>query len=316
MDHPFQVGQNYRNREGEYQVIQLDDESMTIRYSSGESLGKEIRSDIAMQQRIWENLEIEQEIEESDSQRAKTAPTRKRKRSTRRKASFAGFTESDFGSLGGSSWRGKQALGGLLADYLRDQTGIPFQSWGVRRRLEVHIARPDKYDFGSPLPCAKLFVYTHEDLNFGYYIETPEDDPMNGSPEKYEHWNSFRDKLENRAAMQSVLLEPMLNHGLRMTDLYNSDPDSSEFGGALQCEFQFREGSLQWHRNGTPNWESVEPQVMFDRISKLPEERWVDLHIFKTIPQDEAIAQGSSIIQPILETLRSLVPLYQMTVEK
>lgn len=311
MNHPFGISQYYRNREGEYQVIDMDDEMMTIRYMSG----KTIRSDISFQQRIWENLEIEQQIEDEKLASEVPRATSSNQNRSRSEPKFTGFQESDFGLLEGSTWRSRQTLGGVLVNYLRDQTGVPFQSWGVRRRLEMHIARPDRYDFDVPLPRAKLFVYTHDDLDFGFYIETPASSASNESSEKYRQWNRFRSKLEARQTMQSVLMEPMLNHSLRMTDYYNSDPNSPEFGGALGCEFRVKDGSLQWYRNEVHHWDPVTPEAMFQRISKLPEDRWVDLHIFNTIAREEAIRLGNGVIDRILETLRALVPMYQMTVD-
>lgn len=312
MAHSFKLGTHYRNREGEYQVVEIHGDEMTIRYSAG----KTIRTDISTQQRILDNLEIENDIAEDErlrSERSKREPrdTQVVRGSTPK---FEGFSAADFGSLEGSSWRGRDALGGVLRDYLQAQTGVHFQSWAVRRRLEVHLARPDKYDFDAPLPCAKLFVYTHDDLAFGYYIETPSRQGEQDSPDRYRHWQNFRNGLTIQSTMQSVLLEPMLNHGLRMADLYKRDHIASDFGGALQCEFQFRDGSLQWYRRDVPRWEAIAPSSMFERLSRLPEDEWVDLHIFKTISQEDAIALGASVLNPILDTLRALVPLYQMTV--
>lgn len=313
MTHSFKLGSHYQNREGEYQVIDVHGDEMTIRYTSGKS----IRTDISTQQRILDNLEIENDIAEDERLRAERGKrglgdTPVERGSTPK---FEGFSAADFGSLEGSSWRGRGALGGVLRDYLRAQTGVSLQSWAVRRRLELHLARPDRYDFDAPLPSAKLFVYTHDDLAFGYYIETPSRQGERETPERYRHWQNFRNGLIKQSTMQSVLLEPMLNHGLRMTDLYNRDHTASDFGGALQCEFRFRDGSLQWYRRDVPGWEAIAPRSLFERLSRLPEDEWVDLHIFKTISQEEAIALGTRVLDPILDTLRALVPLYQMTVD-
>lgn len=142
MAHSFKLGTHYRNREGEYQVVEIHGDEMTIRYSAG----KTIRTDISTQQRILDNLEIENDIAEDErlrSERSKREPrdTQVVRGSTPK---FEGFSAADFGSLEGSSWRGRDALGGVLRDYLQAQTGVHFQSWAVRRRLEVHLARPDK----------------------------------------------------------------------------------------------------------------------------------------------------------------------------
>ncbi|MFZ4657307.1 MAG: hypothetical protein ACOYNY_09865 [Caldilineaceae bacterium] len=51
--HPFEVGKLYQNREGDYHVISITDPNMVIRYRDG----RQIESSIALQVRIWENLQ-------------------------------------------------------------------------------------------------------------------------------------------------------------------------------------------------------------------------------------------------------------------
>lgn len=52
-EHPFEVGKQYQNREGEYHVISINDPNMVIRYLDG----RIIESTIALQARIWENMQ-------------------------------------------------------------------------------------------------------------------------------------------------------------------------------------------------------------------------------------------------------------------
>lgn len=51
--HPFQIGKQYRNRDGDYQVISINDPNMVIRYLDGRTL----ESSIALQARIWDNIQ-------------------------------------------------------------------------------------------------------------------------------------------------------------------------------------------------------------------------------------------------------------------
>jgi hypothetical protein len=51
--HPFTVGNEYRNRDGAYQVISINEPNMVIRYLDGRTL----ESPIALQARIWENIQ-------------------------------------------------------------------------------------------------------------------------------------------------------------------------------------------------------------------------------------------------------------------
>ncbi len=52
-EHPFEVGANYHNRDGDYQVISIDEPNMVIRYVDGRTL----ESSILLQARIWENMQ-------------------------------------------------------------------------------------------------------------------------------------------------------------------------------------------------------------------------------------------------------------------
>jgi hypothetical protein len=51
--HPFKVGKQYRNRNGEYKVISINEPNMVIRYLDGGTM----ESLIAVQARIWENIQ-------------------------------------------------------------------------------------------------------------------------------------------------------------------------------------------------------------------------------------------------------------------
>jgi hypothetical protein len=52
-EHPFKVGKQYRNRDGEYQVISINEPNMVIRYRDGRT----VESSIVLQARIWENIQ-------------------------------------------------------------------------------------------------------------------------------------------------------------------------------------------------------------------------------------------------------------------
>lgn len=286
MPHPFQVGGTYRNRAGSYEVIAIQGDEMTIRYRDGTT----IESPISAQERIWENIQIDEEAEMSGTSAAvKHSQPATSTTATR----FNGFTADDFGTLEGSKWRSQKALGGVLSQHLRTQTGQPFKSWAVRRRLELHLAREDKYDFNRPLPCAKLFVYSHHNLAFGFYIETPDESDRHRFPGKFRDWDSFKTKLGNRATMQTILLEPMSNHGLTLIDYYRQ-----ESGGALGCKFQFIDGALHWWRPDSPSWSQISVDVMFQRIARLPEDEYVNLHLYTVMPKEEAINLGPAVRDP------------------
>lgn len=224
-------------------------------------------------------------------------------------ATFNGFKPTDFDELAGSTWRGRNALGGVLTAALKHQTGRPYKSWGVRRRLELHIAQVGQYDFDYPWPYAKLFVYSHQELAFGFYIESPEASGKSDKLEKYIHWSNFKKSLQHNPAMREALLAAMANHNLVMTDYYRQDR-----GGALQCKFAFHGGRLQWYRVDSQAWHDIEVDDLVRRIVRLPEDEWVDLHVFARIEQQEAIDMGLKVVNPILNVLRALTPVYEAAI--
>jgi len=222
---------------------------------------------------------------------------------------FKGFQVDDFGDLRGSTWRGRESLGGVLARTLRDQLAQPFESWGVRRRLELHLAYRHAYNFDDPFPCAKLFVGTYNNLIFGFYIETPHPEDPNHDIRKYVHWQNFRDRLQTSTALQTALLSAMTNQGLMMSDFYRTIAD-----GALGCQFRVSEGRMQRRDSHGSPWRDAKPASMFRRLAQLPEDKWVDLHIYATLDRQEAIALGPAVCGPILTVLRALAPVYDITV--
>ncbi len=79
MSSPFEIGKQYRNRKGAYTVLQLDGDTMLLRYADG----SKATESVAMQARIWENIQDEEAYGEdldaaggSDNEEQKTAEIR------------------------------------------------------------------------------------------------------------------------------------------------------------------------------------------------------------------------------------------------
>ena len=51
-DHPFRTGDRYRNRVGDYIVLVIDGDTMTVRYDDG----RELKLNVSTQARIWQNI--------------------------------------------------------------------------------------------------------------------------------------------------------------------------------------------------------------------------------------------------------------------
>jgi len=220
-------------------------------------------------------------------------------------ATFSGFTDSDFSSqIDGVYWRGRDALGGLLAAALNDSFGSDFSSWAVSRRTELHIARQSRYSFENASPHAKLFVYTPpNEVAFGFYVEKA-DHPI----DRQWDWARFLANLETDPIARAALLGAMRNHRLTLTDYYNQDG-----GGALGRRMVFWQGKLCWQR---PQQDplSVTVDDLVRLLAGLDDNTWCDLHLFTTIAKPDAIALGDHIVDRILAVLHSLVPVYEAAV--
>ena len=111
--------------------------------------------------------------------------------------------------------------------------------------------------------------------------------------------------------MRETLLAAMANHNLMLADYYRQDA-----GGALQCKFAFHGGRLQWYRSDNQIWQDIEVEDFVRRIVRLPEDEWVDLHVFARIEQQEAINMGLKVVNPILNVLRALTPVYEEVISQ
>jgi hypothetical protein len=56
VDHPFEVGGTYRNRDDEYEVLELNGPKMVIRYTDGRRLVATVK----IQKRIWKHIQAEE----------------------------------------------------------------------------------------------------------------------------------------------------------------------------------------------------------------------------------------------------------------
>jgi len=69
MDHPFEVGGTYRNRDGSYEVVEISGPKMIIRYEDG----RRLETTVKLQARIWKHIQAEERMR---SRRRQPAPAR------------------------------------------------------------------------------------------------------------------------------------------------------------------------------------------------------------------------------------------------
>ncbi len=221
---------------------------------------------------------------------------------------FVGFERADFEELAGSSWRARHALGGLLAKTLRSTLKRPYKSWGVKRRLELHIANENHYSFEDPFPFPKLFVYSKEKLAFGFYIEAPLD-ATHPDASDYRYWRAFRNGLQNDETLTTALLQAMDKHQLTLADYYRRDT------GVFRGSFTVRNGSITFRSTIDSNVDDMDKEEFIHRITEPNTTEWMDLHIFSEMDKASALELKGEVATPILSVLQELAPIYERAID-
>jgi hypothetical protein len=217
---------------------------------------------------------------------------------------FVGFTEADFVELAGSAWRGRHSLGGLLAATLRGTLKRPYRSWGVKRRLELHIANENHYSSSDPFPFPKLFVYSQDRLTFGFYMEAPLN-LSHPAAAKHTYWRSFRKQLIENRNVSEILLRAMEKHKLILADYYRRDR------GVFRGSFTVRDGAIIFESSIDKHVDNMTNDEFIHRITKPKSREWMDLHVFTEIDKAAAIGLKGEVATPILHVLKDLSPLYE-----
>ena len=221
-------------------------------------------------------------------------------------AHFNGFRNDDFDTLDGCSWRGRDALGGVLSRALRPQLGSDCQSWGVRRRVELHVAKRSRYNFEQPVPVAKLFVYTYDELAYGFYIEAT---GKREHDSEYVHWKNFRDRLQTKSPLRDALESAIAKHDCIFTDYYRVDDNDAPIG-----TFASSKGAIQFSPRGSTKRNKSSFNEFVDALAKLSGDEWVNVHIYARMDKNKAIKMGKDVVTPILTVLDSFAPVYMETI--
>ena len=207
--------------------------------------------------------------------------------------------------LAGSAWRGRNSLGGLLAATLRSTLKRPYKSWGVRRRLELHIANENHYSSLDPFPFPKLFVYSKDRVAFGFYIEAPLN-PSHRDFAEHTYWRAFRKKLIENPKVSEVLLKAMEKHQLTLGDYYREE------GGVLGGNFKVQDGSILFE--SAIDTKTMKSDEFIHRITEPDSSEWMDLHLFSVLEKSTALKLKGEVATPILAVLQDLAPLYEFSI--
>ncbi len=299
MGHPFRVGGKYQNRDGEYEVIELGESKMTIRYSDGQIREVTVKT----QAQIWQNIQIE---ERAATRRQAVPPphTSSTPHSSssqdRRGCKFHGLQDNDFQrGTAGTSWRARDALGGLLAKMISGTTGSEFESFSIYRRADVHIARIDRFVEERRLREAKfVFLLDAAGASYGFYVEK-----NSGPMDNTWNWLKFLTALENDSALQQKLQPAMEQMQLHWDVFVQGE------GGFVARVEPVRDG-LTWKLEHEEKAEEITWSEFTGRLKGIDPDHWCDLYLLANTGKKQAIDAGVDIAKPAVEVYRVLLPLY------
>jgi len=305
----------YLNRIGEYTVVALDGDKMTIRYTNGSTLA----TSASIQARIWENIQFEdQAAREEEKQRlAQEARLAARKRATRPAAPaekttkprgrFAGFQEADFQPKArGIAWSSRVALGKIMATDLNRRTGKTFGKWLVPLQPELHIARPEQYDPEVGNRNAAFFVAISEKgVTFGFCVGKPD-----GRADPAWPWTNLLAGLAADKELQKTVESVMKARALSL-DLY-----AMEVSYGQVAHITLSETGFLWERETDSQVISREMdwEELLGYLQEVAAEARVDLYLRNSLSNEEAVNAGAAIARDMVATFVALMPLYEASI--
>lgn len=211
---------------------------------------------------------------------------------------FAGLQQQDFQQgTGGTTWRRRASLGGLLAQQLTDKTGQPFLSYAVYRRGQVYIAMPERFDEGDKFPYAKFDIRLSEaGVQIGLYVEK-RDRPM---PARWD-WRRLLTAVADDE-MQACLTAVMQQHDLCwMMERYEENKLVGETA-------VYPANLLRWEEADTV--EEVTWAEFVTRLHEAPLHQWLDLRLGRHIGREDALSAGIDVADQVVTIYAALLPLY------
>ena len=300
----FECGERYRDRNGEYELLELDGNRMRIRYVE---TGEEGTGDRVFKERIWLNI-CREEREETEKSAPRPAKRKRRQGTSHgtRGAAFQGLGAGDFqAGTRGTSWRRRESLGGLLARHLTDRSSGYFESFPIPRQPMVNIARPDFYGEETKLREAKFFIKLDEEqVSYGLYIERGKE-PLDDSW----RWPRFLRSLRQNEALRSGVEDAAARCDLHWKWYV------WEGGGLVARAFR-EEGGWSWVSSNGGGSETLSWEAFLDRLENADANKWCELHLCRDMPREEALGLGVQLVDPVTDAFVALLPLYGAAVDE
>jgi hypothetical protein len=284
----FKVGDKYENMKGPYEVISVSGDSMVIRWENGE----EISTEIELQQRILERLDMEKRMKEAARLKKAAKPSKSRSASSRYGNKFTGFEAGDFKkNITATNWRSRSCLGGAVTEKL-PKDKFSFNSWAVYRKPIIHWADVTHRDRGETSLQAKFFAEVDDKrLCYGLCLERP------GSAGAAEH---------DFAAFIGWLQDPENEKWMCRTAAENDisiyDLDEQGFKGTIRAEAD------QWQIHLADGQKAIDSLYSF--LDALADDHGVVLNIARIEAKADVLQKEAAISKDISSLFEALIPVY------
>ena len=299
MDHPFEVGGLYENRDGVYEVVRIDDGrgAMVIRYVD---TGEEVESTIRIQARIRQNMDWEKQEEK----RQRAAEDARHQQGYGR--DFTGLYVSDFKTnTEGTTWRSRAGLAGQVSRLLSAGTPYTFVSWAIYGWPVAFLTHLEDYAiaaFELGVRKAKFTIEVDEaNAYYGLYVE------RNAGPmDRTWDWPRLLLALRARRELQDAIEAAEVEHGVRFLGRASVGEERFHFGDGLT-------------RGARSLWDKENPSALtvaerLRRLEEVPANEWVEIYLLGTTPKEEAVQAGVHIAHTMATAMRALLPLYTVAI--
>jgi hypothetical protein len=180
-------------------------------------------------------------------------------------------------------------------------TPYEFESHAVYRQSRVQVARADYYDTRAKWQSAKFYLaLTSEKAHFGFHVQKGQ-----GPMDETWDWPHFIGVLKGEAALRRRVAAAMHDLGLAWSVWRDA---ASGLSLAARAEI-VEGGRLSWQQ-GDGEAEDLGWQTFADRVSSIEPTPSVHVYLATDMPNDEAIAAGVKIVDPVTTVYRALLPLY------
>lgn len=303
MDHPFKVGGWGTNRNGDYEVVQINEErgTMIIRYLES---GEEYEANIATQARIRQNIDWD------DAQRRQEKAAAEARYLQGYGRDFAGLAPADFKSnTEGTTWRSRSSLAGRVAKLLSAAATNPsytFVSWAIYGWPVAFLTHRENYEIAAYEMGVRKAKFTIEldaqNAHYGFFIERSKG-PMDHTWD----WLQFWKALHERPVLQEQITTLEREHGVHFLGRCYAGDDTFHFADGV-------ERGAQWL------WDAQNPAALgvgerLQLLAERPEGEWVEFYLMASTPKAEAVQTGVHIAQTMAEVMKAMLPIYMAAVQ-